>query len=81
MARPKVVKPAFEIDGIVTFLGYKEDVPDDQRLLEEGENYTVVEVNDDDKFVVVEIENPDFNPKKKETDKNHKTLGVEVFFD
>lgn len=63
----------------IVFKGYTETPDEGQELLEEGQEYEVVEVNAEDKSVVVRIDNPDFNPKKKESDSNTKTMLVDVF--
>ena len=74
-------KAKFNVGGTVKFLGYQDDVPADEQVLEEGKVYTVVEVNPEDKSLVLETENPDFNPKKKESESNPQTLMVDVFED
>jgi len=72
-------KAAFKIGDTVNFLGYSEEMPDNEKILTEGNTYTVVEVNDAEELVSVEMANPEFNPKKAESDKNPKTLIVDVF--
>lgn len=68
----------------VRFLGYDADTPDDQRFLTEGETYTIVgftqpEGDDPGGNPIVQIPNPDFNPKKKEDPENNpKMLDLEV---
>lgn len=74
-------KAKFNVGGTVKFLGYQDEVPADEQVLEEGKVYTVVEVNPEDKSLVLETENPDFNPKKKESESNPQTLMVDVFED
>lgn len=70
----------FKVGDSVRFLGYSEEIPEDEQVLDEGSTYPVVEVNDKEKSLAVEITNPDFNPKKKETEENAKTILVDVFF-
>jgi hypothetical protein len=71
----------FPVGSEVRFKGYAEDTAEADQLLEEGEVYKVIEVNDKEKSAAVEIPNPDFNPKKKVTEENSETLIVDVFFD
>lgn len=77
----KMAKKAFKVGQLVKFLGYSEDVAEAEQVLTEGENYTIVEVNPEEEMVAFEVENPDFNPKKKVSEDNAKTVVVEVFFD
>jgi len=74
-------EPAFAAGDVVIFKGYEDDVPETERLLVAGEQYTLVEINEDGESVAVEIANPDFNAKKKESEENSKVLIVDVFFD
>lgn len=76
-----MAKAKFVVGQNVVFNGYGEDVPEDERLLVEGETYEVVEVNAKEETVSMQIENPDFNPKKKESEANAKMILVDVFFD
>lgn len=76
-----MAKKAFKVGQLVKFLGYSEDVAEAEQVLTEGENYTIVEVNPEEEMVAFEVENPDFNPKKKVSEDNAKTVVVEVFFD
>ncbi len=64
---------------MVVFKGYAEEPEEGMNLLTEGESYEVVEVNADDKAVVVRIDNPDFNSKKKESEENPKTILLDIF--
>ena len=74
-----VEEAAFEAGQSVKFLGYGEDVPDNERVLEEGVVYEIIEVTENGN-PLVEIENPDFNPKKKENaETNPKLIQVECF--
>ena len=68
-----------KVGGEIVFKGYGDDVPEAERVLEAGKTYKVTEVNETDEAVSVEIPNPDFNPKKKETSSNSKMLSVDVF--
>lgn len=63
----------------VIFKGYGPDVAEADQILTDDAEYTVVEVDVKEKKISVSIENPEFNPKKKESDDNPKTLLVEVF--
>lgn len=63
----------------ITFTGYSETPEEGMDLLTEGEQYEVVEVNAKEKAVVVRVDNPDFNPKKKESEANAKTMLLDVF--
>lgn len=67
----------------VKFTGYGPEVADEERFLVEGEVYTVAGISEPDTESdyaggdpYVTIENPDFNPKKKESDANPKTLSI-----
>lgn len=64
---------------MVTFKGYAEAPEEGDALLTEGEQYEVVEVNAKEKAVVVRIDNPDFNAKKKESEENPKTILLDIF--
>jgi hypothetical protein len=68
-----------KVGDSITFKGYGEDVPENDRLLEAGAEYAITEIDLKDKKVSVEIDNPDYNAKKKVSDENPKTLLVEVF--
>lgn len=74
-------EPAFAPGDVVIFKGYEDDVPEAERLLVAGQQYTLSEINEDGESVAVEIPNPDFNAKKKESEDNSKVLIVDVFFD
>lgn len=83
MAKAKAAAPveevAFEAGQSVKFLGYGEDVPDNERVLEVDAVYEIVEVTENGN-PIVEIENPDFNGKKKENaETNPKLIQVECF--
>lgn len=72
---------AIEEGTLVRFVGYDESVPKDERILEEGQELTVTAIGaeGDDEAIFVSIDNPDFNPKKKEhPETNPKTLEVQV---
>ena len=76
-----MAKAKFAIGDNVTFKGYSDDVPEAEQMLTAGTTYEVVDVNADEESLGVQIDNPDFNPKKKESDANQKLLVVDVFFD
>lgn len=65
--------------SFIVFNGYSEEPEDGQALLTEGEQYEVVEVNAKEKSVVVRVDNPDFNAKKKESEENPKTILLDIF--
>lgn len=69
---PKAAADEVEIEvGMrVKFLGYGEGVAEEDQLLTEGEIYEIVEIDGESGNPVVRFENPDFNPKKKETEDN-----------
>lgn len=81
MAKGKQQKPAFAVGDSVKFIGYSEQVPEEDQLLTVDSVYEVVDVDADEESVVVEIDNPDFNPKKKESESNSRVVRVDVFFD
>lgn len=68
-----------EKGSMIVFAGYAEAPEPGMDLLVEGEKYEVVEVNTKDKAVVVRVDNPDFNAKKKESEENPKTILLDVF--
>lgn len=74
-----------EVGQTVRFMGYGADVEEADQILVEGETYEVIgfteaEGDDPGGDPIVSIENPDFNPKKKEhPETNPKTLDVQVF--
>ncbi len=68
-----------KIGDQIKFLGYDENVPEEERILTADEVYVVSEVDEAENSVSVAIENPDFNSKKKESESNPKTLLIEVF--
>lgn len=74
-------KAKFPVGSKVMFKGYADDVPEDQRLMVEDEIYIVAEVNPEEESFAVQIDNPDFNSKKKESEDNSKTILVDVFYD
>lgn len=65
----------------VIFKGYEETPEDGEDLLVEGQEYEVAEVNKDEGSVAVIVDNPDFNPKKKESDSNARTILTDIFFE
>ena len=67
----------------IVFTGYADDVPQEERLLTEGESYEVVgftepEGDDPGGDILVQIENPDFNAKKRESESNPKFVTTAV---
>lgn len=82
---PAPVEAEIAVGSQVRFLGYPDDTPDNERVLTEGEVYEVSgitepEGDDPGGNPILTIDNPDFNPKKKENpDTNPKHLEVEVF--
>lgn len=76
-----MAKPKFAAGQQVVFNGYGDDVPEEERLLTEGETYEVLEVDAKENTLSVHIDNPDFNPKKKESESNAKSILVDVFFE
>lgn len=67
----------------VRFVGYADEVPDEERLLVAGEVYKVSGISEADPSQdyeggepFVDIENPGFDKKKKESDENPKVLSV-----
>lgn len=71
----------YAVGDNVVFKGYGEDVPEDEQILTEGETYEVVENDAKEKTLGVQLDNPDFNSKKKASDENPKTIIVDVFYD
>jgi hypothetical protein len=71
----------------VRFLGYGEDVAEEDQVLTADEVYTVVGTSEPDENgegggnPIVAIDNPDFDESKKESEKNPRTLEVEVLMD
>ena len=65
----------------VIFKGYEETPEDGADLLVEGNEYEVAEVNKEDGSVAVIVDNPDFNPKKKESESNARTILTDIFFE
>lgn len=65
----------------VVFKGYEETPEDGADLLVEGNEYEVAEVNKEDGSVAVIVDNPDFNPKKKESESNARTILTDIFFE
>ncbi len=66
------------VGSFVRFLGYADDVPENERMLEKDADYEVLELTE--AGYVVTFDNPDFDAKKKvNADSNPKTLETEVF--
>lgn len=73
-----------EVGSLVVFQGYDEATPEEERVLEEGEVYTVVQLpeqdGDDMTGYILQAPNPEFNSKKKaHPENNPEFLEVEVF--
>jgi hypothetical protein len=73
-----------EVNSIVRFLGYADDVPEEDRVLTEGQEYPVLElpgeVDGEATGYVIRMPNPQFNPKKAPNAKtNIEFVDVEVF--
>lgn len=73
-----------QIGSIVEFLGYDDSVPEDERVLEQGEQYEVVGlpevVDGEETGYILKLDNPDFNKKKKaHPETNPEFLEAEVF--
>lgn len=83
----EALEGTIQVGSKVTFLGYDEDVAENERILTEGEVYEVVgftEATDEDEGgdPIVQAPNPDFNPKKKEhPETNPKHIDVQMFPD
>ena len=79
--------PQFAKGDKVVFIGFSsesEDPPENADLLEEGGIYAISAVSAEDEDEVaylLEVENPDFDPKKRASKANAKTLTVDVFQD
>lgn len=73
----------FEVGDKVRFLGYEDDVPEKDRVLEEGEVYEVEEVGseEDPEAIALRAPNPAFDAKKRATKNNPETVLVDVFPD
>jgi len=75
---------ALEVGTQITFIGYDEGVAAEDRILTDNTVYEIVgfteaEGEDPGGDPIVRLDNPNFNPKKRETDENPKTLDVAVF--
>lgn len=71
----------YTVGGQVVFKEYADTPEPGQDLLVPGQSYEVAEVDEEETSVAVIVDNPDFNPKKKESDTNAKTILVDVFFE
>lgn len=76
MAKSKAV--AVKVGDKVEFLGYSEEVAPEEQLLEAGTVYVVAEVGGDEGMIALEMDNPEFNAKRKESENNAKTLIIDV---
>jgi RNase P/RNase MRP subunit p29 len=77
---------AFEIGSTVVFTGFTSDeLPENSDLLEEGETYVIAETkqegDDAEVAYLLEVENPNFDTKKRASKSNPKTLKIDVFSD
>jgi len=90
MAKAKLAPVAEEVEGgvievgsSVQFLGYGADTPAEERILVEGELYSVVELPGEEDGeptgYILRAPNPDFNAKKKASEANPEFVEVEVF--
>lgn len=74
---------AIEVNSNVRFLGYDEETPEEERILEEGAIYPVAELPGEEDGeatgYILRAPNPDFNPKKKASEANPEFVEVEVF--
>lgn len=80
-ATAEVEEFTIEVGTQVQFLGYGPDVPESDRLIDEGAilEVTAIGAEDDPEAIFVTIPNPDFNPKKKENaETNPKMIEVNV---
>lgn len=73
-----VAVPEVIVGSNVRFLGYDATTPEEERILEEGAIYPVVEVSDEG--YVLKCNNPDFDAKKKvNATSNPETIEADVF--
>ena len=77
---------SLSVGSKVVFTGFTGDsLPDHSELLTEGDEYSIVETKQesDDAEVVylLEVDNPDFDSKKRKSKKNVATLMIDVFAD
>lgn len=74
---------AIEVGSMVRFLGYSEDTPEEERVLEQGTEYEVTELpteeDGESTGYILQAPNPDFNAKKKASEANPEFIEVEVF--
>jgi hypothetical protein len=68
-----------QIGDKVIFKKYAEQPEEGMDYLVPGEFYEVAEVDVEQKSVLVRFDNPDFNPKKKESEANAKTILLDIF--
>lgn len=71
----------YVVGGQAVFKAYSEPPEDGQDLLVPGQSYEVAEVDEEETSVALIVDNPDYNPKKKESDSNAKTILVDAFFE
>lgn len=74
----EVAAPEVIVGSNVRFLGYADDVPENERVLEKDAVYPVIELTDE--CYVLKCANPEFNSKKKaDAATNPKTIEADVF--
>lgn len=85
---PEPTELAIAVGSWVRFLGYDENTPDEEKILETGGEYEVVELpgvevvdgEEQETGFIIRVDNPDFNKKKKvHPDTNPEFLETEVF--
>lgn len=72
-----------EVGATVKFLGYEEDTPEQDRVLEQDAEYEVIEIDEsgDEPILIVKAPNPAYDSKKRASKNNPETIEVEVFSD
>jgi chemotaxis protein histidine kinase CheA len=79
-APAKAPTPQYKKGDRIVFNGYGPDVEEADQVLVAGEIYEVADVQDDER-VVVETDNPDYNPKKKQSEANPKRILADAYFE
>ena len=79
-APAKAPTPTYEVGDKVVFNGYGPDVAQTDQVLTPGMVYEVSDIVDDER-VVVEADNPDYNPKKKQSESNPKRILADAYFE
>jgi len=83
-AAPEQTAVELKQGDLVEFLGYPDDVPEDDRILVKGEHYEFIEFADQDgtEVAFLRAPNPEFDPKKKENaESNPKFFEVDALPD